>query len=232
MPVHLDAPVLRSSQVQSAHSHPVETLSSQGRASDRSTLLSMREAANGNISISCDWFTAIPNRIKSFFVDSWIYNWVSSFFAFQPTRADLIERGNEILDAHFNGAGLSFPLKAIVFMKYNGELLGTSQLTIDNAEMSAHQATVKAELNERLPADAWNDRSLEIVTLFVMSANADAANPRFNVNVSSYRNGVQGGGQSNDLNDDQLAVLLNQQLGNDHVRQLAGLLHFLLPVRN
>ncbi len=125
MSVHLNVPELRSSQVQSAPIHHAEALPLQGIASDQSTLLSLREHANAEAAFSfCSCFESLINWIRDCFSNIFASR-TSTRTSTPVTHDSLIRTANGCLSAQLYTANLSYPVKAIVFIKNNGTLVAT-----------------------------------------------------------------------------------------------------------
>ncbi len=207
MSVHLDSSVLRNSQVQSAPIHHAETVPLQGIASDRSTLLSLREHANAGVSF-CGCFESLINWIKECFAScfgsraSQVVPQAIVPSPQPPTEIDRMQTVRRYIDQQFNTPGISYPSKVVVFIKYDDTIIAMHHDEVLSNDVERFKSNAMGEAERahwnRLNGDGHEAQWLEVETCFFTNSSPDARAPIYEMTDVSNRinlsNGVIGNG--------------------------------------
>ncbi len=227
MSIQLNAPVLRNSQAHPSNNGAEQSHASPiGLAGNASSLRSQVNAGASSSSL-CGCFESLINWIKGL-----LFNLLPARASQAPAqppaaaiesppatvpRTDpetLLNKADEFLDLQFNTPGLSYPLKAICFLKYNGRLIASpdrqvnAALDLDRFKTSVKQDFALRTMQMLLPFSFVGTTEvarvveetvqLEVETCFFSDVGTDPENPMYDIaHVSNHRDLTTGQERNN-----------------------------------
>ncbi|MBS0653449.1 MAG: hypothetical protein JSR39_08000 [Verrucomicrobia bacterium] len=213
------------------------TFAQHGIGTDYTTLTSMRESANAEApSFLCGCFTSLVNWIRELFLGCFgaRANQTETRAERAITHERLIQKGHEFIDVQFNQSGLTFPLKAIVTIQFNDQILAMPHSDVI-ADLSEFKAEAKRVLTQTLQSqDLQGDVRLNVETHFL---NNTSPNPDvFVYSMRSINNGINlrteettdGNGNADAMSARQVAVYFTAHT-NRNEQILRELGRFLFP---
>ncbi|MBX3719160.1 MAG: hypothetical protein KF898_05890 [Parachlamydiales bacterium] len=176
----------------------------RGIGTDPTTISSMRESTHAEApSFLCGCFTSFVNWIREMFLSCFgaRANQIEAAPETAITHERLIEKGDRFIDIQFNQTDLTFPLKALVTIRFNDEILAMPHSDVA-ADLTEFKAEAKQMLRQVLQTqNLEGEVALGVETHFLNNTSSISAAPVYAMrsfdNGINLRTGVETGGNGN-----------------------------------
>jgi len=176
----------------------------RGIGTDPTTISSMRESTHAEApSFFCSCFTSFVNWIREMFLSCFGARASQTEAASETaiTHERLIQKGDRFIDIQFNQTDLTFPLKALVTIRFNDQILAMPHSDVA-ADLTEFKAEAKRVLRQVLATQSLEGEvALGVETHFLNNTSAISAAPVYAMrsfdNGINLRTGVETGGNGN-----------------------------------